>query len=53
MTRLAQWCADASAAETDGRHYDFVYVDEEGFTKHRPTTFAALAAGFREYKDLP
>jgi type III restriction enzyme len=51
--RLAQWCADASVAETDGRHYDFVYVDEEGFTKHRPTTFAALAAGFREYKDLP
>ena len=51
MARLSQWCDDATAAEAGARCYDFVYVDEDGFTKHKPTTFAALAAGFREYKD--
>ena len=30
--------------------YDFVYVDEEGFKKYDPKSFAALFAGFREYK---
>ena len=31
-------------------HYDFVYVDEEGFKKYTPSTFQALMDGFREYK---
>ena len=26
MARLKQWCADATAAEEDGRRYDFVFV---------------------------
>lgn len=50
MARLTQWCADATAAEEDGRRYDFVYVDQTGFEKHTPNTFAALAASFTEYK---
>lgn len=50
MARLTQWCADATAAEEDGRRYDFVYVDQTGFEKHTPDTFAALAASFTEYK---
>lgn len=51
MTRLRQWCADATAAEETGQRYDFVFVDEDGFERHRPKTFAALAASFREYKE--
>jgi len=50
MTRLRQWCADATAAEENGQRYDFVFVDEEGFAKHQPKTFAALAASFTEHK---
>ena len=50
MARLKQWCADASAAEQNGQRYDFVFVDQTGFEKHSPKTFAALAAGFSEYK---
>jgi len=55
MARLRQWCADATAAEaaeadSAGKQYDFVFVDQTGFEKHTPTTFAALAASFTEYK---
>jgi type III restriction enzyme len=55
MARLKQWCADATAAESaeggiPGRRYDFVFVDQTGFEKHQPKTFAALAAGFTEYR---
>lgn len=55
MARLRLWCADATAAESaeggpTDRRYDFVYVDQPGFEEHRPTTFAALAASFTEYK---
>jgi hypothetical protein len=50
MARLKQWCADATAAEENGQSYDFVFVDQTGFEKHLPKTFAALAAGFVEYK---
>ena len=52
MARLKQWCADATAAEEQGRRYDFVFVDQPGFEKHTPNTFAALAASFTEYKNL-
>ena len=50
MARLKQWCADATAAEENGQRYDFVFVDQTGFEKHAPKTFAALAASFTEYK---
>jgi len=53
MTRLGQWCADATAASAaeDGIVYRFVYVDQDGFERHKPQTFAALAAGFTEYQE--
>ena len=35
------------------RRYDFVFVGQPGFEKHRPATFAALAASFTEYKSKP
>jgi len=50
MSRLKQWCADATAAEENGQRYDFVFVDQNGFEKHNPNTFAALVGSFREYK---
>ncbi|NJM54868.1 MAG: DEAD/DEAH box helicase family protein [Verrucomicrobiae bacterium] len=55
MARLRQWCADATAAEgadggIAGRQYDFVFVDQNGFEKHQPKTFAALADSFTDYK---
>ncbi len=53
MARLRQWCADATtadAAQTPPVRYDFVFVDQAGFEKHPPSTFAGLAAAFTEYK---
>ncbi|MGJ0427226.1 DEAD/DEAH box helicase family protein [Methylocystis sp.] len=53
MTRLSQWCEDASAAseEHGGSAYGFVFVDQASFEKHKPTNFAALAASFRDYQE--
>ena len=52
MSRLHQWCEDATAASKDdgGIRYAFVYVDQASFEQHKPTTFAALASVFREYQ---
>ena len=50
MARLKQWCADATTAEENGQRYDFVFVDQNGFGKHAPKHFAALAASFVEYR---
>ena len=48
--RLRQWCEDVNTTQLDVE-YDFVYVDEEGFKKYAPKTFASLLAAFRKYKD--
>ena len=52
MRRLRQWCEDATGASKPegGPMYRFVYVDQEGFEKHRPRDFAALVASFQEYQ---
>jgi len=54
MARLKQWCEDATAAETEeggnGTHYNFLYVDEGSFKKHKPQSLADLAASFTEFK---
>lgn len=50
MARLKQWCADATGAEDNGQKYDFVFVDELGFGKHAPKTFAQLATTFTDFK---
>lgn len=50
MARLKQWCADATTAEENGQQYDFVFVDQNGFEKHAPQTFASLSVSFTEYK---
>jgi type III restriction enzyme len=48
--RLRQWCEDVNAVQAEVK-YDFVYVDEEGFKKYAPKSFASLLDGFREYKE--
>lgn len=50
MARLRQWCEDINGMQPDVT-YDFVYVDEEGFKKYEPKSFADLLASFREYKE--
>jgi type III restriction enzyme len=52
MARLRQWCEDATAASQaeGGPAYRFVYVDQRGFERQPPTSFAALVAGFVEYQ---
>ncbi len=50
MARLKQWCKDINKSQ-DNVRFDFVFVDEEGFNKYQPKTFAALLKSFREYKD--
>lgn len=53
MARLRQWCADATKAAAPGSStYRFVYVDQAGFERHPPTSFAALAAGFTAYQEI-
>lgn len=49
MRRLRQWCDDINKAQSAVR-YDFVFVDQDGFEKYRPTSFQALVTGFTKYK---
>ncbi len=51
MTRLKQWCADATATKENNQHYNFVFVDQNGFETHAPKTFTSLATSFTEYKN--
>jgi len=53
MARLRQWCEDATLATKDdgGPAYRFVYVDQESFERHKPTSFAGLASAFLEYQE--
>ena len=32
--------------------YGFVYVDQEGFDRYKPSSFAQLVGGFREYQEV-
>ena len=49
MARLRQWCEDINGIQSDVK-YAFVYVDQEGFEKYRPTTFRGLMGSFGEYQ---
>lgn len=50
MRRLKEWCDDVNRVQS-AVEYDFVYVDEASFKKHRPKSFRELEEAFREYKD--
>ena len=47
--RLAQWCEDINAVQSDVV-YAFVYVDEDSFRTYQPRTFQQLLEAFTEYK---
>ena len=49
MQRLRQWCEDINRAQADVA-FDYIYVDEDGFKKYKPSSFKDLATNFREYK---
>jgi type III restriction enzyme len=53
MARLRQWCSDATEASKaeGGTRYGFVYVDQQSFEQHRPSSFAGLVNTFREYQE--
>jgi type III restriction enzyme len=53
MSRLRQWCADATQASQaeGGPAYRFVYVDQKGYERNPPMNFAGLAASFTEFQE--
>ncbi|MCK5862140.1 MAG: type III restriction endonuclease subunit R, partial [Candidatus Hydrogenedentes bacterium] len=50
MAWLRQWCDDINRVQPENE-CDFVYVDEEGFKKYKPTSFQQLLEGFQKYKE--
>jgi len=52
MARLHLWCADATSASQaeGGPVYRFVYVDQEGYERNPPQSFAGLATAFTKYQ---
>jgi len=49
LARLSQWCDDINGLQSKVK-YDFVYVDEEGFRKYKPSSLAELVSSFKQYK---
>ena len=49
-TRLKQWCEDINRGQSDAI-YDFVFVDQEGFKKYCPKSFANFVTNFHQDKD--
>ena len=49
LARLSQWCDDINGLQTRVK-YDFVYVDEEGFHKFKPSSLKELVESFAAYK---
>jgi type III restriction enzyme len=49
LARLSQWCDDMNELQSEVK-YDFVYVDEEGFNKYKPSSLKELVGSFREFK---
>ncbi len=43
-------CEDINRVQSDVT-YDYVYVDEEGFERYKPTSFRQVMDGFKEYKE--
>ena len=53
MARLRQWCVDATQASKieGGPTYRFVYVDQPGYERNPPQSFAGLVASFTEFQE--
>lgn len=39
-----------AAKGENGTRYGFVFVDELGFERHKPASFASLATAFTDYR---
>jgi type III restriction enzyme len=52
MARLRQWCEDATRAKASlgESGFRFLYVDQQSFEKHPPSSFESLVGGFVEYQ---
>ena len=50
MARLKEWCRDVNQLQSAAR-YDFVYVDQPGFERYRPKSFADVVTSFTSYKN--
>jgi len=50
MKRLKQWCDDINHNQKKC-HFDFVFVEEDDFTRYSPKSFTDLAQSFRKYKN--
>ena len=48
MERLKQWSVDINKAQSKIR-YDYIFVDEESFTKFKPKSFEELIRNFTKY----
>lgn len=51
MRRLEQWIGDVNALQSDVV-YNFVFVDEDGFSAYRPSSFSQILQGFTQYKAM-
>ena len=49
MERLKQWCHDINATQHKAQ-FDYVFVDEEGFSKYKPDSFIDLVKMFVKNK---
>ena len=49
MARLAQWCEDINAAQSETK-FGFLYVDQQSYEAYRPKSFKDLVASFKEYQ---
>ena len=49
IARLRQWCDDVNRVQSVVK-YDFVFVDEDDFSRFNPRTFQNLLEGFTQYK---
>ncbi len=49
IERLRQWCEDVNRLQQQVK-YDFAFVDDVGFEKYGPKTFADILDGFRKYQ---
>ncbi|MDK2974450.1 MAG: type restriction enzyme [Methanofollis sp.] len=50
IKRLAQWCDDINAAQTEIR-FDWIFVDQETFETYPPRDFKQLVQNYQKYKD--
>jgi type III restriction enzyme len=49
MERLKQWCKDINAVQSKA-YFDYLFVDEQSFSRYKPNSYSDLVMSFCEYK---